>query len=130
MFVRLSFSSNHSIKISVWSKVYGSSEKKGCKTCGTRLELENIPPHTLCCFVVFVFFCHPVYYLHPFFLAPSLVATQIRGHIAGSFPPSPPRFVPCIFIARRFQLFLPSSTRVELRLYIHTNHAGVVGSCQ
>ena len=29
-------------------------------------------------------------------------------------PSSPLRFVPCIFIARRFQLFLPSSTRVQL----------------
>ena len=33
---------------------------------------------------------------------------------------SPPRrttgFVPCVFIARRFQLFLPSSIRVELCL--------------
>ena len=31
----------------------------------------------------------------------------------GRLPPSPLRFVPCIFIARRCQLFLPSSTRVE-----------------
>ena len=31
-------------------------------------------------------------------------------------PPEPLRFVPCIVIARRFQLFLPSSTRVELCL--------------
>ena len=30
--------------------------------------------------------------------------------MAGSSLPSPLRFVPCIFIARRFQLFLPSST--------------------
>ena len=45
-----------------------------------------------------------------------IVVTQIRSHIAGSSPPSPVRFVPCIFIARRFQLFLPSSTRVELSL--------------
>ena len=29
-------------------------------------------------------------------------------------PPYPLRFVPCNFIGRRFQLFLPSSTRVEL----------------
>ena len=48
-----------------------------------------------------------------------LVVTQIRGHIAASSPPFPLRFVPCIFIARRFQLFLPSlvderGTRVEL----------------
>ena len=31
-------------------------------------------------------------------------------------PPYLLRFVPCIFIARKFQLFLPSSTRVELCL--------------
>ena len=31
-------------------------------------------------------------------------------------PPYPLRFVPCIFIARIFQLSLPSSTRVELCL--------------
>ena len=31
-------------------------------------------------------------------------------------PPPPLRFVPCIFIARRFQLFIPSSTHVELCL--------------
>ena len=49
------------------------------------------------------------------FLSPSYtVVTQIRGHIAGSSPPLPLRFVPCIFIARRSQLFVPSSTRVEL----------------
>ena len=45
-----------------------------------------------------------------------LVVTQIRGHIAGYYPPSPLQFVPCIFIARIFQLFLPSSIRVELSL--------------
>ena len=44
-----------------------------------------------------------------------IVVTQIRGHMAGSFPSSL-RFVPCIFIERRFELFLPSSTRVELCL--------------
>ena len=43
-----------------------------------------------------------------------IVVTQIRGHIAGSCSPYPLLFVPCIFIAIRFQLFLPSSTRVEL----------------
>ena len=48
-----------------------------------------------------------------FFSLSFLVVTQIRGHIAGSSPPSPLRL---IFIARRFQLFLPSSTRVELCL--------------
>ena len=41
--------------------------------------------------------------------------------------PCPLRFVPCIFIARRFQLFLPSSTRVELCL--PTLLAGTLSSC-
>ena len=42
--------------------------------------------------------------------------TRIRGHIASSSSPSPLRFMPCIFIARRLQPLLPPSTRVELRL--------------
>ena len=40
--------------------------------------------------------------------------TQILGNIEGSSPAYPLRFVPSIFVATRFQLFLPSSTRVEL----------------
>ena len=66
------------------------------------------------------FFVHHIYYVRPSILSilfSLLVVTQIRGHIAGSSPPLPAlRFVPCFFIARRFQLFLPSSTRVELFL--------------
>ena len=31
--------------------------------------------------------------------------TQVRGHKVGSSPPSPLRYVPCIFIARRLQPF-------------------------
>ena len=42
------------------------------------------------------------------------VVTQIRGHIAGSSPSLPAMVCALIFIARRVQLFLPSSTRVEL----------------
>ena len=49
-----------------------------------------------------------VYYICRSFLSP-------RSHIAGSSPPSPLRYVPCIFIARRLQPFR-SSTRVGLRL--------------
>ena len=41
-----------------------------------------------------------------------------RSHSRSFFPPAALRFVPCIFIARRFQLFFrPWSTRVELCLY-------------
>ena len=42
------------------------------------------------------------------------VISQIQGHIAGSPPPSPLRYVLSFFIARRTQHFLPSLTRVEL----------------
>ena len=59
------------------------------------------------------FFSHPLYYLRPSFSLSLLDVTQIRGRIAVSSPPFPLRLVPCIFFARRFQLFLPSSTCVE-----------------
>ena len=42
----------------------------------------------------------------PFFPLSLLVVTQIRGHMAGSSP----LVVPCILIARRFRLFLHSSS--------------------
>ena len=67
-------------------------------------------------FFIFFFFFHPIYYLRPSVLS-LLVATQIWGHITGSSPPYQLRFVPCIFIARRIQPFLPSSTRVGLCFY-------------
>ena len=40
-------------------------------------------------FFVFFFFSHPMYYRGPSFFLSPLVVTQIRGHIAGSFPPLP-----------------------------------------
>ena len=60
----------------------------------------------------------------PFFDLSLLVVTQIRGHIAGSSLPLPSlRFVPCIFITRIFELFLPSSTRVELLCLTHARRS-------
>ena len=52
----------------------------------------------------------------PFLSCSLLVVTQIRGHLAGSFPPSPLGYVPLRFYREKdsFQHFLPSSTRVEL----------------
>ena len=50
-----------------------------------------------------------------FFLAPSRESDP-GSHMSRRLFPSPLRFVPCIFIARRFQLFRPSSARVELCL--------------
>ena len=68
----------------------------------------------------FFFFFHPIYYLGPSFLSLLciLLVTQIRAHIRTRlFSPLPLiMFVPCMFIAERFQLFHPSSTGVELRL--------------
>ena len=66
----------------------------------------------------FVCFCFPSHLLSsPFNYLCLLVVTQIRGHIAGSSPP-PTHYGSCLafFIARRFQLFLLPSTRVELCL--------------
>ena len=59
-----------------------------------------------------LFFFYPISYRRPSFLPPS--RNSDRSHIAGSSPPSPLRCAPCIFIARRLQPFLPSSTRVEI----------------
>ena len=62
----------------------------------------------------FLFFFSSNLLCSPFFSLSLLGVTQIRGHIAGSSPPSPLRFEPCIFIAKIVNLFLPSSTRVAL----------------
>ena len=101
-------------------------EKKAAFSCwsilirATRKENRHVSTsdstsYKYCYTSLFVFY--PISYLRPSFYSLSLlVVTQIRGHIAGSSPPSPLRFVPRIFIAKIFQLFLPSSTRVELCL--------------
>ena len=49
-----------------------------------------------------------------------LVVTQTRGYMVGSSTPSPPRHVPCIFIATRLQHFVPSSASVERVWYYNT----------
>ena len=75
-------------------------------------------------FLCFFFPSHflRVLYLLFFFALPPIVTTSysrnsdLGSHSSLSFPPSHKRLVPCIFIARRFQLFLPSSTRVGLCL--------------
>ena len=66
--------------------------------------------------IVMCIHIHPIYHVRPPFSLSLLVVPQIWGHIAGSSPPSPLRFKPFIFIARRLQPFPPSSTRVELCL--------------
>ena len=73
--------------------------------------------------VYFFYFSFPSHLLpSPFFrflpTSTAVVATLPRSHSRSFFPPAALRFVPCIFIARRFQLFFrPWSTRVELCLY-------------
>ena len=52
--------------------------------------------------------CFCLYYICPTlslsdFSSSRPFVTQVRGHIVGSFPSSPLRFVPCIFIARRLK---------------------------
>ena len=68
---------------------------------------------------ILFFFFHHIYYLRPSTCILSLlVGTQmIQGHIASSSPPLPTTVRAFhFFIAKIFQLFLPSSTRVELCL--------------
>ena len=65
--------------------------------------------------ILFYFLCcafHPLYYLLPSILSPS------RNSDPGSHSRffSPQRFVACTFTTKIFQLFIPSSTRVELCL--------------
>ena len=52
--------------------------------CVLTCKLRRTTPYVL----VLFFFFHPIYYLRPSILS-LLVATQIRGHIAGSSPPLP-----------------------------------------
>ena len=67
--------------------------------------------------------CFPSHVLSAsFFSLSRLVVTQIWGHIAGSSPPSTPRFVPFVFIVRRVKLFLSPSTRVEF-VPTHARHS-------
>ena len=71
---------------------------------------------------------HPIYYLLPPFSLSLLliVVTQIRGHIAGSSPPSPLRFVPCIIYREKISAL---SSLVGLRrtaVLTHARHSATV----
>ena len=54
----------------------------------------------------------------PYFSSSLPFVSQIRGHMAGTPPPSPLRCTPFLFIAGRVRHFLPSSTRVEVHMNI------------
>ena len=62
----------------------------------------------------FFFFPYPVCYFRPSFSLPRSRKLRYEVTQQALLPPFPLRFVRCIFIARMFQLFLPSSTPVEL----------------
>ena len=82
----------------------------------TRLGLKGAAQPCTVSFFLFVLSSN--FLSSPFFFSlPPMVVTQIRGHIAGSSPPRA-HDGSCLsfFIARRLHPFLPSSTRVELRL--------------
>ena len=84
-------------------------------------------------FFLFCFLPSHLFLALLFSLPPTVVVTQIRGHIAGSSPPSPPGFLPCVFIARRFQLFLPWSpprrtVHVINIIFFCTNNTDVPGT--
>ena len=98
----------------------------GCRNNKEETRTSSVSQGTASADFLFFFSSHLL--SSPFFsLPPVVVATQIRGHIAGSSPPSPLRFMPCIFVARRLQPFLPLSTRVELR--VPSLLIGVLSSC-
>ena len=99
-------------------------------------------------FVHLFFFSIPFVISALFFfsLPPTIVVAQLRGriviiiiflivgrmgknHIAGSSPPSPVRFVPCILIAGLPQPFLPSSSRVELHIPTLGALSSLMGGC-
>ena len=65
-----------------------------------------------------IFFSHISFIFSALFLSsyPSQHVAQIRGHQAGSYSPLPTTVRAFVFIAGRFQLFIPSQTRIELSL--------------
>ena len=69
-----------------------------------------------CAIRLYIYFPSHLLCLSFFFSLPPSRISDPESHSRLFFPPSPQRFVPCIFIARESQLFLPSSTRVELSL--------------
>ena len=80
----------------------------------------------ICIYKYDVYILHPIYYLFTCILS-LLVVTQIRGHTAGSSPP--PTAVRAFNFYRegRFQLFLASSTCVELSAHARQAFSATVG---
>ena len=78
---------------------------------------RRLTPQPSWCLVPFFSFSPSHLLSTPFFSLSLLVITQIRGHMAGSSPPSPLWFVPCIFVAPFFlvDLRLPTHARRRSR---------------
>ena len=66
--------------------------------------------------IFFFLLLHPMYYLRPSILS-LLVVTQIRGHIAGSFPPLPTTVRALHFYRERISPLscLVDSRRIEMK---------------
>ena len=94
------------------SRTHAPHAEVYCRTDGTDFfsgvyELET----RFARFILCVFFPSSFYYLCPSVFSPS--RNSGPGSHSRLFSSLPTQFVPCIFIATRFHLFLPSSTRVE-----------------
>ena len=78
----------------------------------------------------FSFFGHPIHYRYPrtTFAPPPSSNSDPRSH-SGPFSPLLTTVPTFIFIARRIQLFFPSSTRVELLIYVARDACIFCGSC-
>lgn len=72
------------------------------------VEIPIIIRHLVFCFS---FFCYTIYCLYTFSPAPSLLVTQIRGHIAGITPPPPSRLRRMPFAG--MNCCVPPPTRVQ-----------------
>ena len=79
--------------------------QKPCCAASSRIERKKLLNFED--FFNFCFFCF-IPFIILALLSPSLpVAAQIRGHIAGPTPPSPPRYVPSFFSPDEFSILFP-----------------------
>ena len=118
-----------SLKPCDWSgHIFGASASPRSLQKNGYVRIEYVTLFHYCCcsrrsaFFIFLFFSPSHLLSLPFCSISLLVVPQIWGHIAGSSPPSTPRFVPFVFIVRRVKLFLSPSTRVEF-VPTHARHS-------
>ena len=89
----------------------GGGKDKSARAGGRRhITIANHSRHL-------VFFCSSSLYASPFFLSPSYGSRNSDpGSQSKPFSPLPTTVLACVFIARRVQHFLTSSTRVKICL--------------